>query len=537
MKISKEWKFVMLWAALVVLLANIPYIYGYVSAPDGKQFMGDARTFIDTNTYLAWMQQAVDGHFLFKDMYTTEPHSRIFFHPLFLSLGLIAKITGFSPLSVHTMARVVFGFASLLFLYLFISFFIKETNKRAVAFALLSLSGGFGWLKLIPQIDAINESWFLIGWVEGNTFLSIYALPLFSASLLLLAATFYFILRAFEENKPIYAFVSGIICFFLVLTHFFDALIVYPVLVAYIAALYFIEQNLQGLKKRIKLFLIFFACSIVAPVYDLFASLANPVFFTHAWKQAVTLSPNFIWYIGGAGFIGIFALIGILFILGQRTDDEKAFNRFALLITWALTIPFLVYMPISFQRRLVEGVHVPLTILATVGLFALIEKLHIKNWKAVCIVFLIITIPNSINVLGRDMNYLAKNAKSQTMAGYLDLEIAEAFGWLRQNSDRDDAVLSDYETGNYIPGFSGNRVFIGHPEQTIDFDKKWQATKMFFDDKVPDDLKKKMIREAGIEYVFYGWKEARLGQFDPNMAEYLEPAFSNQKVTIFKVVL
>jgi len=135
-KLSRQWKFVLLWSAAIILLANIPYIFGYAIAPQNKMFMGDARSFIDTNTYLAWMNQAADGHILFKNIYTTEPHSRMLFHPLFLLLGNLSRATGFSVITIHSMARIVFGFILLVFGYIFISLFIEKEFDRSLAFVL-----------------------------------------------------------------------------------------------------------------------------------------------------------------------------------------------------------------------------------------------------------------------------------------------------------------------------------------------------------------------------------------------------------------
>src|SRR4030042_5987841 len=48
-----------------------------------------------------------------------------------------------------------------------------------------------------------------------------------------------------------------------------------------------------------------------------------------------------------------------------RERDERSM----LLVSWVTSIMVLTDSPFSFQRKMVEGLHVPLCILATVGLF------------------------------------------------------------------------------------------------------------------------------------------------------------------------
>jgi hypothetical protein len=194
-------------------------------------------------------------------------------------------------------------------------------------------------------------------------------------------------------------------------------------------------------------------------------------------------------------------------------------------------------MPISFQRRLVEGMHVPLAILAAIGFFWVTDTFKKINWKAAFAVFFLLTVPNSINVLQVDMNYLHENVHKRSMAGYLDNGIIEAMKWLKSNTKRDAVVLSDYETGNYIPALSGNKVFIGHSPETLNFSEKLAAVKMFFQMETPDDYRTKFLRDSGVKYLFYGWKEASVGSFNPFSAAYLKPVFDNKGVIVFEVRL
>jgi hypothetical protein len=532
--ISKEWLFVLLWSAFVVLLANIPYIYGYAIAPQDKVFMGDARCFIDTNTYLAWMHQAKDGHILFKDIYTTEPHERMLFHPLFLALGNISRLSGLSLITVHSLARIVFGFFLLIFCYKFISLFFEHKFERSLAFILVSVSGGFGWLKLFSGINAIPEVWFLTGWVEGNTFMSIYSLPLFSASVLMLIAVFYLMLKSFELQKLSYAVWAGIVCSLLVTTHFFDALIVYPALVLYIAALYLISGDASKLRANALSFAVMFFISLPSPLYNFWASMANPVFHEHAWKGAITLSPGFMWFLGLFGILIPLAAIGATSVLFDRKNP--LFLRRLFLVIWALAVPFLIYSPISFQRRLIEGAHIPISILAAMALIFICRRLKLDA-RITSAAMIALLIPGNLALLSNDMNYLKSNSSQRSVAGFLDRDIYDAMKWLEANTARDDVVLADFEIGNYVPAVSGNTVFIGHSPETINFWEKWDLVKRFFSADSDDNYRREFLRASGVKYIIYSWKERLLGGFDPGNAPYLKRVYENSSTSIFEVDL
>jgi len=449
-------------------------------------------------------------------------------------LGNISRVTGLSLITVHSLARVVFGFSLLLFCYLFLSLFIEDEFKRSLAFILISISGGFGWLRLFSAVDVISESWFLTGWVEGNTFLSVYSLPLFSASFLMLLAVFYLMIRSFETEKLVYSFWAGVVCFLLISTHFYDALIVYPVIILYVAAKYFISKDKRELLKSTSSFFVMFLISLLSPLYNFWVSVTNPVFREWAWKSAITLSPGFLWYLGLFGLLSILSAIGIVYVLFDF--KSPLFYRRFFLAVWALSVPFLIYAPIAFQRRLIEGVHVPMAILASIGIVFLIQKFK-WNKKLAAAIFIVLLIPGNLTLLSRDMNYLRENASRESVAGFLDRDIYEAIEWLKSNTKRENVVLADYEIGNYVPAISGNTVFVGHSPETIDFWGKWALVKRFFNEDASDEFRKEFLRTSEVRYIIYSWKEKKIGLFDPNVASYLARVYSNQTTSIFKVEL
>jgi hypothetical protein len=520
------------WAACCTLIANVPYIYGHLVAPPGRVFMGDARAFIDTNSYLAWMHQAADGHVLFKDVYTTEPHARMLFHPLFFALGNVARGLGLTVATVHSAARVAFGFAVFVALYPFACLFFRRESSRWMAVVVTSLSMGFSWLVHVPGVSAVPESWFLTGWVEASTFMAVYALPLFSASLLLMLGTFHLLLRAFAERRSRLAAWAGALGLLLFSTHFFDTLIVYPVLAAYVIVQFLLDEDEEAFRFRLRASALFVAVSVISPLWNLFSSLVNPVFREHAWEAAVTTTPSFLWVLACFGLLAPLAAIGVAVVAGDRKHPLAPQRNF--LVVWMLALPFLLYLPIPFQRRLVEGGQVPVAMLAACGLCWIADRWRLRP-LVVGALYVCLSLPAVGIFLADDMTTLAADARMQSVAGFLDSSMLDAMEWMERNEPRDEIVLADFEIGNYIPAVSGNVVYIGHSPETLDFWGKWALVRHFFDASTGDAWRREFVARTGISLIFYSWKEKRLGGFDPAGASWLAPVYRNGEVTLYRV--
>ena len=124
----------------------------------------------------------------------------------------------------------------------------------------------------------------------------------------------------------------------------------------------------------------------------------------------------------------------------------------------------------------------------------------------------------SFAVLSNDMKYLRQNVSKESVAGFLDRDIYTAVKWLESITETQDVVLADYEIGNYIPAITGNTVYIGHSQQTIDFWGKWALVKRFFNKGSRHDFRKEFLKTTGIAYIIFSWKEKRIGDFDPESA-------------------
>lgn len=450
-----------------------------------------------------------------------------FFHPLFLFLGKTAAICNLSNIAVYQLCRVLSGFLLLLVCYRFICHFFEDEKTRILSFLIVSVSGGLPWLNWFdPTLGCKGSCLFSSTFrPDSNTFWSLYLHPLFSLSVLLLLLCLLSYQKFMESQKYRYALYSGFALLLLVQFHPFDVLIPVGVL--------FLQIVLLAVKhKRINLkWLIGFIimCLVASPYvfYLKFVLMRDPVF--KQWSHVVVFPPRFVEYFFMYGFLIVFSVFAIPELI-------KTFSvRNAFLLSWLILIPIMVSLPIkppNIPTRLIEGYHVLLSILTALAiskmLFCINEKPTLRIFLAMVILFFL-TLGNTW-VLIRDM----KIFNQPHIDYYLPREIRQGMNWLKTNTHADDAVLGSYATGILIPALAGNRVFLGHFAQTVNWPEKNEMINRYFRGKISESEREDFLRSWNIQYVFYSPLERQLGIYDPDTSPYLIPVFRNAMVSIYQ---
>ena len=75
------------WAALVMALTTVPYVWAWVQTPPGREFCWVLSGRDDHAVYMAWVRQAAEGSFLFRNLFTTDPQSGHLSNLFFWLLG------------------------------------------------------------------------------------------------------------------------------------------------------------------------------------------------------------------------------------------------------------------------------------------------------------------------------------------------------------------------------------------------------------------------------------------------------------------
>jgi hypothetical protein len=86
-------------------------------------------------------------------------------------------------------------------------------------------------------------------------------------------------------------------------------------------------------------------------------------------------------------------------------------------------------------------------------------------------------------------------------------------------------VLASYDTGNYVPHYSGKRCVLGHYALTIDAGKRQEEIARFFSEEKADDAwRTAMLRTWDARYLVLGPYERRARALRPLPPALAAPA-------------
>ncbi len=535
----REWLIAFVIAAATILLTLIPYALGYAFARPDLEFTGVIMNPEDSQSYFAKMRQGYDGAWLYTIAFTTEEHAPAFVGGFYLALGHLARGLGLSLTTTWHLARVIADLVLFLVVFGFIAQFVSDGRARWTAYLLALFGSGLGWLLFL-----LNQpywlDWFPVDFKmpEAHLFFTALTFPHVAFSTTLVLASFWLGWRALNDDRAsvLYALAAGLANLLIAIVHPF--LIYVIVAVLGLSWLYFVLRARRVVWRATRDVAIALVLPAPLVVYYAWTLSVNPVF--RAWEaQAATLSPPVPHYLMAYGVLLLLALLS----LRQKRSE------YALLWIWILAAALLVYAPLTQQRRAVQGIDVPLAILATVGWYQVvlpwIERTRAFRWIVARPRYSTIGLERLLIVIfigGMSLSNLYILASTAATAAWQQpyplfrprAQVA-AVDWLRAHSARDEIVLSAYETGNYLAAHAGNRVVVGHWTETVEWEHKMNQVEFFYNAATEDAWRVARLREYRVAYVFWGEEERALGAFDPERASYLQRVFANDRTRVYRV--
>jgi hypothetical protein len=524
----QEWVWVVAVAGLVMVISSVPYLAGYLAQTGELRFDGAVLDRADYHSHLAKMWQGYNGEWTYRLLFTLEPHAGAYLQTFYVALGHLARLTGLGLPLTYQAARLACGFLMLVAIYGFLALFVESVRTRRVAFFLATLTSGLGWLtEIVHPTPAGGISPMDFWLLDGFTYLSALTFPHFSAAIGLLVAIPWLLLRRPEGPGWRAVGLAAVASLALGFIH------PYGLLLADLLPLLY--WGIEALRTRRVVWrgLIAVAAMGVAQaplvVYDLWVFRTQPIFAGWA-DQNVTLSPPPEIYLWGYAILLGLGAIGVVARM-RRGDKALIFP-----LLWIGLVAVLVYLPWNLQRRFLEGVQVPLGLLAGVGLaeglLPQAEGTRPVRWRplALALALALTAMSNLYMTTG-----LTMAAAMRPPALFWDAGLLAGVDWLGQNTTWDETVLSSFEVGSLIPARIGHRVVLGHGIETKDPEEKQRATTRFFAATTSDDERRDLLTRYGVAYVFYSSFERKLGDFDPAQAGYLTQVYTNHNVSIYRV--
>ena len=535
-----EWLWVLAWSLALVALTSLPYVVGMLASTPDRQFGGFVYNVLDCNSYIAKMRQGAQGEWLFTLPYTSEQHRGAFIYPFYLILGKVASLGGLSLVLTYHLARLVSIPVLLVSVYAFLVRVTPWSGIRRIALLLIVFSSGLGWLLTLLGRSSFAGSLPIDFWVtEGYLFLLVYAMPHLAFAAALLLWLLNAIIDAWKWHTRGLVLASALLALLLTAILPFYTAVGYGVL----GVTWVVESILHrhADMRRLKVLVVSGLPSVPLLAYQGYVFALDPFFRVWA-AQNTTLSPNILHYVLGYAFLLPWAAASVSSAIRRHGRMET------LPVVWALLVPILVYSPVRFQRRFLIGFPIPLSLLAVPGFvrYALLplsrsRPAHwflrfprytlsgLRRWMVTAWIGLAAT-SNVLLVAGS-----CADAWAQSPIMFHNHAELDALDWLEVHTKAQDIVLCAFETGNYIPARTGNRVFLGHGPETVRSDQKREMVARFFDPQTDDAWRQWLLREYDIAYLVIGPRESALGGFNAHGVPYLFPAYGNDEYYIYRV--
>jgi hypothetical protein len=508
---------------VVLLTTSLPYYLQVRHAPAGEHFGGIIFAVTDQNSYLMWMRQAAEGHVLWRDLMTTDPHQPFYTNLLWLALGRLAGQPG-NLLIVYHAARVLLSLLLLIAVYALLGTVFgrrgagKGPWERRAALLLLATGDGLFWMffqfhQLGPAGVAPGTEAFwapeLLAWP------SMALLPHFVAGMAAMAGVFYLALAAYQRPAcwGWYAAAGGLLLAVLAGFHVYDVVTVGAVLVVHAIVTQRAGKAPPQLARALAVIL---APGVVATLLVEMMLSRSPI--GRAWEhsnQMYSWSP--LTYAVGLGFPLLVAL----------ADHKRLFHWREMSVAeilpavWLLVNIPLVFTDgiIPFERRLVMGIQIPVVMLAVANwgkyVAPRLERTPVIAWT----LLLMMGWPGLL----LRMNYLA------THADYVSndfLAAAQALGALPPGQ----GVLCRGPLGTWLPQLTGQAVYVGHNELSPDAPERQEEVREFFDAATTDQARRALLVKAHCNYVLAeGQERAAL------TGAWLVPVERRGEVTLYRV--
>jgi len=454
------------WGLAIFAVTLLPYLYAYATQPQGKVFNGFFFIADDAATYISKMREGADGAWGWTDRYITTPNPQPVLLFLFYILwGKLAALLHISLFAAYHLARLS-GAIALVYATRALAACVLPQASRRLAVVLTLVGSGAGYLLLLLASLAGRESLFGatlealdLHLPELSAIYSVLAIPHFAWAAALMAISLIQLIaieRAADNRGRLRAALLAAIsllalCF------------IHPQMLFVLAPLAFVF--LIRVRPQPSTWLITALPFVVClPLLVYFVGVLNGdaviVEWSRQWKHQ---APGFISLLFGLGVPLALALYALA--RGVFRDRPES----AVMAAWLILVVALLYIPnpVNIQRRLIDGLYMPVGMMAAAGIGLLGERLKMRNRRRMVFSLVSISAISSLLVLAVAFRFAAV----RDPIIYIDRGEVDAFTWLsdHRGAGTPPGVLCEPNTGLDIPAWAGDRVYVGHYSETINY--------------------------------------------------------------------
>ncbi len=512
-------------ALIVLALGSLPNWIGRASETADLRFRGSFFDQADYAVHVSMMQAGRMGDWAYQMRFTTEPHRPAFLRMFYITLGHLSRWIGLAPEPTYHLARWGLGFAALFFIYRLGLRFFSDRGRARLAFLLVTLGSGLGWLQLMlgAPLKPISPIDFWL--VDAYVFFSIALFPSFAFTLALMATAMDLYLDYLESPARKKIAWIGVLALASQMT---NPIAFATVDAAFASAALFKWWKDKKIHRAHILGLGILAAVQTPLLLYHFTLLSRDPIWSRYTIQNQTLSPPPPFYFWG------FALLWPPALFGMYRGIQTRLPAWGALSTWVISGFLLAYLPVFIQRRFLFGITIPLGLLAAFGLFETLNFLSSKNRgfkihaNTIALVYVLLASVSSIYLpLG-----LSLYMQTRPESAFYPRDLEDAFIWLDANAAPNDFVLGSMKTGQLLGQRTRQKAYIGHEMETLYIEGKAALVKAYFQGLAPPDW----LSQTPSRWVIYGPYERELSPlFRADRA--LTIAYQNKTVTIYSVAL
>ena len=508
----------MVLALTTAFVACAPTWYGAAQTPPGFLFLWNPDPW-DNDTYFAKMRSGYEGSWRLTNLYTSEPHPPVALYPFHLALGHLARgygayqewRTGIRPpareslVVAYELARFELTFGLSLLIYWLTGHVTRRPARRLWTVAICTFAGGVGHGASFTEAHVLSSC---IHYAHFVAALVLYVLAI---------GLFLGCLGRARIGAAANAGLAALVGSALAWVHPYDL----PALCAVGATALLVEwAATRRLPWRLGVVLSGFGVGAAVSALPQLALRRLPAFESQFVQTRAVLDWDVWWR--PEQMLGSYLAVALLGLIPLWWKRRRPWARF--LAAWLVAGLTVVHLPVTFQRRAIEGLPILLGLLVALAVDGLavrpLVRLVLERFgrrrrlvlvvvrHAPYAVVLALLLPHTIGVV-RDNSvglYGRVNARAPYGAPYAYhyMRPAEvrAVDWLAGHAGATDVVWAPPLHGNVLPFVAGTRVFFGHSIETIDWVRKRDWTVALFSRQLDVATFRRLVEKHDIGYLY-----------------------------------
>lgn len=484
---------------VALIVSFVPAFIGWVERPAGNRysaFAGQGAAEFDGVVNASWMHEAARGNLPFRDLFTAGAPQPAVVSLLWFWFGIVGHLLHLPDELAVQLFRVLGVVASIVFVAGLAHFFRGPRGKPIFRFCFVALASGVGLYALAYQFlthTLTDRNLPLDVGVEETTVLrTLLGTPHHMAALVLILASIIAFTVALEQRRTWMALVAGAALGVLATSVPYTLpvlLVVFPLATAMAFLLGFVPWSF-GLR-AVAAVIVGALPGVLLQVLPLFGSTVA----AYRYAQNVHLLPSVPAMLVTVGFLLPLAMVGAVLRL------QRPSVRSVVLVTWWVIHTAMLFAPLPFQKRMVQGALLPYAILAFDAVAYLGERWIYRGIRSgIALAFLVLAVGTSTPFAVQLKVWDTRVAPRRYFA-YTPPAMTDALSWIRSNTAPTDAFFGDPFALALVAAYTERPVFVAHPVETPEFRARYEAYKELKDSQ-DGYAAARFLRQQGMRYAF-----------------------------------